>query len=124
MAGDAVLNRFQSSRVKSIFRVMGARGGAAKLNQTIFNSITHDETRPLLFDTAMMPLFDPLPDGGCGLLVTSLSSWSFDLSENLLFVSGIGIVETESSEKLFQIVRTFTVSILILCLFTFRFGGG
>lgn len=99
MAGDAVLNRFQSNRVKSIFLVMGARGGAAKLNQTIFSSITHDEARPLLFDTATTPLFDPFPfpdDGGGGFVVllvlaleslASLSSWSFGFSENLILFS-------------------------------------
>lgn len=75
MAGDAVLKRFQSNRVKSIFLVIGARGGAAKLNQTIFNSITHDEARPLLLDTATTALFDPFPDdggGGVGWLVALL----------------------------------------------------
>lgn len=69
MAGDAVLKRFQSNRVKSIFLVMGARGGAAKLNQTIFNSITHDDARPLLFDLfTTTALFDPFADGGGGLV--------------------------------------------------------
>lgn len=72
MAGDAVLSRFQSNRVKSIFLVMGALGGAAKLNQTIFNSITHDDARPLLFDTATTALFDPVPGGGGGLVVVLL----------------------------------------------------
>lgn len=51
MAGDAVLRRFQSRRVKSILRVIGARGGAAKLNQTVLKSITQEEVRPLLFET-------------------------------------------------------------------------
>ncbi len=77
IAGDAVLRRFQSNRVKSIFRVMGARGGAAKLNQTIFNSITHDDTLPLLFETATTPLF-VVDDGGwlVELLVLAPESFS------------------------------------------------
>lgn len=51
MAGEAVLSRFQSRRVKSILRVIGARGGAAKLNHTVLKSITQEDLRPLLFDT-------------------------------------------------------------------------
>lgn len=71
-----MLSRFQSNRVKSIFLVIGALGGAAKLNQTVFSSITQDETRPLLLDTATTPLFEPVPDGGglAVLLVLALVS--------------------------------------------------
>ena len=36
--GLAVLKRFQSNLVKSIFREIGVFGGAAKLNQDVFNS--------------------------------------------------------------------------------------
>ena len=38
MEGLAVLNKFQSRRVKSIFREMGVFGGAAKLNQLVRSS--------------------------------------------------------------------------------------
>ena len=36
--GLAVLNRFQSNLENSIFREIGVFGGAAKLNQDVFNS--------------------------------------------------------------------------------------
>lgn len=93
--------------------MIGALGGAAKLNQTILSSMTQDEALPLLFDTEIAPLFDTLPDPcccGCDLLqesLTSLSSFfifslslslspslssslslsSFGLSENLILFS-------------------------------------
>ena len=54
IAGEAVLNKFQSSLVKSIFLVIGVLGGAAKLNHTVFNSITHDTVLP--FDTLVTRL--------------------------------------------------------------------
>ncbi len=38
MEGLAVLSKFQSNFVKSILREIGVLGGAAKLNQVVFNS--------------------------------------------------------------------------------------
>ena len=38
MDGLAVLSKFQSSFVKSILLEIGVLGGAAKLNQEVFNS--------------------------------------------------------------------------------------
>jgi hypothetical protein len=41
--------------VKSIFLVIGARGGAAKLNHTVRSSITQDEVLPWPFSVAWLP---------------------------------------------------------------------
>lgn len=71
---------------------MGALGGAAKLNQTTLSSITQEEARPLLFETATVPLLDPFPDSSGGALVESLTSLSsglisFGFSENFILLS-------------------------------------
>lgn len=53
---------------------MGARGGAAKLNQTIFNSIIHEDTLPL------------------SLKLSFSNSWW--LSSSLFFFSVFGVLDS------------------------------
>ena len=62
MEGLAVLNKFQSRRVKSIFREMGVFGGAAKLNQLVRSSTDPEAVECLP------------PELSCDRLASSVSS--------------------------------------------------
>lgn len=71
--------------------MIGTLGGAAKLNHTVFKSITHDDARPLLLDTAITVLvsfsgpFALVVDvEGCVCSLPALCIDSDDLNENLI----------------------------------------
>lgn len=77
---------------------MGTLGGAAKLNHTVFKSITHEDARPLLFDAVtatvvLLSLFSLVAVAGCAVdvvgccvsLLPALWTESHDLNENLIF---------------------------------------
>jgi len=85
IAGDAVLSRFQSNLVKSIFLVIGACGGAAKLNHTARSSMTQEDVLSWLSSGAWVPVTAPLLPFPVTPLAQVLSTAGFAADEAALF---------------------------------------